>query len=225
MIITKFKVFENHLITEIADTEVEPIILYKDPHIDFSKFIIRVKKRLYMIHIHLYGSKESAMLKVDFMVQLPRDPKKTIWYDTELAGEYDTVLTNDKDALLIIANIMGVIKYWASLDIPKGGLGQPHTNFKEIVLKGLWIRSKSETKGDKRRANLYSYFIKKNLQKIGLEVLSEKDVTAKFKNLFEDDYEGPHFTMQYKITPVTIDELDKKFSRDKIEMFGDDYKF
>lgn len=184
--------FNKFKLNEIATTAVIPNIIKKFVSINNSVFHIYVKNDIYLVNIELMGNIDEAVLKIDFMLQTAEN-------------EYSDNITNKGDVLLIMSNVVGVIKYWLSLDIEQPYAGQI-VNFKDIVIKGIWVVAKSEIKGDRRRSNIYDYYLLKNFEKIGIDIIEKKDITKNYK----DRYKLPEdeiIVMQYKITPTTINNL------------------
>ena len=164
------KTFEQFKLNEIATTEVTPNIIDYDFSVNNSTYYVKIKDDTYLINIMLYGNKNNATLQVDFMIQ--KDD-----------GEYSNKLTNNGDMLLIMANVIGVIKVWAKTDI-EVSLSNEMVNFKDISVDGICVASKSEKDGDNRRSNIYNYYLLKNFEKLGINIIEKRDITTNYKNTF-----------------------------------------
>jgi hypothetical protein len=193
--------FDIFLINEIADTIVEPNIIRQQLSINNSLFWIKIKDRIFFVHIQLHGDKEGAVLQIDFAIQ-------------EKDEFYSSVKTNAGDPLLVMSNVVAVIKKWLSLDMKQSFSGEI-VNFSDINLIGLWINSKSEAEGDKRRADMYRYFLTKNFEKLGIKILEEKDVTKSWNDRYGINNDNKatqpnaekYVFIQYKIEPIKIKEI------------------
>jgi len=194
--------FNSFLITEIADTVVTPNILQQkfDRKSQQWTYWIQVKERVYLVRISI-GDPKSAVVKIDFMI--------------EDGIDYTAIRTNDGDALLVMANIIAVVNTWIK-----------DSNLEEDTLVvGIWINSKSEEEGDERRSKMYRYYLYKTLEKLGVKIIEEKDITQEWnkknnivpvnkkpliekpgRNYVQDKY----IFMQYKIEPITVEELRNK---------------
>lgn len=157
--------FNKFKLNEIATNEVIPNIIKEFVSINNSVFHIYVKNDIYLVNIELMGNIDESVLKIDFMLQTTEN-------------EYSDNITNKGDVLLIMSNVIGVIKYWLSLDIEQPYAGQL-VNFKDIVIKCIWVVAKSEIKGDRRRSNIYDYYLLKNFEKIGIDIIEKKRYNKK----------------------------------------------
>ena len=195
----KFLQTYNNFLFEIADTELNELEFEKDPSmsINLSTFWIKVKNKTYMVQIALNGGKEAAVIKIDFMLQVK---------DIITNNSYSDVKTNYGNPLEVMANIVGVFKYWLTQDMEQSFSGD-FVNFKDINIVGLWIGAKSEEEGDDRRANMYDYYLQKNFKRMGINIIEKKDITKKAPEISGVGTENHMILNQYKITPITINEL------------------
>jgi len=194
--ITSFNYF---LIKEIADTVVEPNIIKQFLSINQSTFWIKIKDRIFIVNLGLHGGIEGAVLKIDFMLQVIENDKET----------YSSIKTNEGDPLLVMSNVVGVIREWLSSDMGEQSFSGEFVDFSDVTLIGLWINSKSEVDDDRRRSNMYRYYITKNFEKLGIKILEEKDITKSWNDSNDVDTDEKYIFMQYKIEPITIGEIRK----------------
>jgi len=187
------KTYNIFLIKEFADNVIEPNIIQQSLSINQSTFTIKVKERIYVVMISLFGGQESAIIKVDFMLKIENKS-----YPDSLSD----IKTNDGDALLVMANIVAIIKHWLKSDMEQSFSGQL-VDFKDITVVGLWINSKSEIIGDMRRSNIYNYYIYKNLEKLGINIIEKKNIT----DVADKSLVDGHVMFQYKIEPSTIEKI------------------
>jgi hypothetical protein len=215
--ITNFKYF---LITEIADTTVVPDILQEKYIKNQWTYWIQVKERVYLVRITITKiAGQNEALVGNFVDDLKHDAKfynkakyflkkdgyvLKIDFMLEDGDEYKATRTNDGDALLVMANIMGVVTHWFNSD---------ELDEKTRIV-ALWLNSKSEEEGDARRSKMYRYYLGKTLQKLGLNIIEEKDITEEWtkRNQPENPSNDKYIFMQYKIEPITIDEVKKRIS-------------
>jgi len=187
------KTYNIFLIKEFADNVIESNIIQQSLSINQSTFTIKVKERIYVVMISLFGGQESAIIKVDFMLKIENKS-----YPDSLSD----IKTNDGDALLVMANIVAIIKHWLKSDMEQSFSGQL-VDFKDITVVGLWINSKSEIIGDMRRSNIYNYYIYKNLEKLGINIIEKKNIT----DVADKSLVDGHVMFQYKIEPSTIEKI------------------
>jgi hypothetical protein len=194
------KYLKTYKLFEIADTQLDELEFTKEPFLTLnqSNFWVKIKGKVYMVQIELSGKKEAAIIKIDFMLQV----KDIISKDS-----YSDIKTNYGNPLEVMANVVGVFKYWLSQDMKQSFSGEI-VNSKDMNIVGLWIGAKSEEEGDARRANIYDYFLKKNLKNIGIDIIEKKDITK----IAPPEMSGvgtPNRIIlnQYKITPITIEKI------------------
>lgn len=183
---------------EIADSVIEPHIIQQEINKGESFFIIKINGILYIITINLiYHFRGYVDIKID--------------YSVDDGSCFTSMKTNEGKPLFVLAHIIGVIKYFLSLD-----------RFKNITLSGILIKAKSEVEGDTRRHNIYEYYLK-TFKNMGIEILSEEDITKKSRRKSSDKLssykiknpimnilpknESPNIFTKYNIKPIRIGDL------------------
>ena len=188
-------IYNFNELNELATYDVVPNIVKKATTIRFSVFSIKIDDDIYIVNIELFGSVERSFIKINFGIK------------TE--DSISTALTNVGNPLLIMANIIGVIKYWLKLDMKDTYLDEL-VDFKDINITSIIIISKSEKLNDNRRSNLYDYYLSKNFKKMGINIIGKIDITNDYKKLLKLPKKALLVGNKYIIEPITIEEIRKK---------------
>jgi hypothetical protein len=184
------KNFENYKLFEFANNEIIPDISYERFSIRQSIYNINVDELEYMVSIETIGKIDSCILKIDFA--LIKNNK------------YSVELTNEYKQYKVLANVVGVIKYHLSKN-EKGLQYGEMVNYQDMNVVSIIIASRSEKNNDDRRKNIYEYYIKKNLNKLGINILDIVNVTDKFKEM---NNSGENYIVtKYKIEPIKIKDI------------------
>ena len=189
-----FKLFEIASITE-------PNIIYIDPKsttLSFIKFMVDSDE--YYMYISLYNINNEEILSVTDIntIEIGFDliPKR---------GDNKNKLTNKNIPLKVLANVVGVIKYWSSLDISED-INDQEINLKDVNISFIKIDSKCETEDDLRRNNIYNYYIEKLLNAKIIKKKSKKQIGS--NNRIPIHKTKTYMTI-YEIEPTNIRSLIK----------------
>ena len=160
------KLFKLFTLNEIAESEVVPKIIWKDINYNDSIYRIIINNKYYEIKLEWIYVKckeynlcsGPKMLRVDF-------------FSMDSNREMTDDLTNYGNAIEVLSNVVAVVKLHLLND-----------KFSNIILTGIKINSKSEIYGDTRIKNIYEYYLKKSLKKMGIEIIKEKTFPSKSPN-------------------------------------------
>jgi len=195
----------TYKIFEIAENSVLPEIIEENLSYDVSYIKVRIKNKIYLVYIHCRGTIDKTSMQIDFVVE----------------GDTDVKMTNDGDALFVLSNIIGTLKYFFSLDFKTTHL-EELIDFNDINICTFVIFAKSENDviigkkksgnliinplKDERRQNIYDYYIEKNFTSLGIKIKEKIDITEEYSKFFNiNNVLG----MKYRIVPITIREIKK----------------
>ena len=114
------------------------------------------------------------------------------------------MITNEHNQYKVLANVVGVIKYHLSKD-EKDLQYDEVINYQDMNVVSIIILSRSEKNNDDRRKNIYEYYIKKNFNKLGINILEIVDISEDFKKM--DNSGEKYIVTKYRIEPIKIKDI------------------
>jgi len=192
-----FKLFEIASITE-------PNITRNEPELTASYFEFKIDDNNYFIYIFLHDIND-----IDSHHEiLSINDLNTIEISFDLIrGKTNTYkLTNKNIPLQVLSNLMGVIKYWTSLNLSED-INDQEMKLKDVNIKYINIDSKCETEDDLRRNNIYNYYIEKFINSKIINKKSKKQINS---NTIIPIRKTKTYRTTYEIEPTNVRNLIKE---------------
>ena len=167
-------------INEIGDRITTPVISKINRLSEnFFLYDIVIDSVTYIVCIQLFTNDHKTAIKIDF--------------GKSVNGNLSNEMTNFNIVLKIMSNLAGVFREWL----------KDYTGNEKIV--SIIVAGKSEFLSDERRSNIYDFFVKKNLEKLGTHVIEVVDITEAWFEESHEEVSGK--ILKYRIDPITLDEM------------------